>query len=262
MRKTLTFVLAIAVSVGSLTTAHAQDSQLANHLALGITLGLDGIGLEAALPLTPYVQARAGYSIFPYTHKQTFNFGSVEVNGQTIRMDNIPTSATLWKGGNGKLLFDIFPGKTTPFHFTVGAYFGGGKFLHADGDLSSVLKEEDFATMAISYGSASVSTDKKGHIYADAKIGAVTPYVGIGFGRAIKPGSRVRVSFDMGALITGGIKLQTYNYIRNENGDSVVLSSKDMVDSNGRQYDNGWVDKISKFPVIPMLKLNVFVRLF
>ena len=67
MKKTFTIVLAVALAG---FTSRAQDSQMANHLALGITLGLDGIGLEAALPVSPYVQARAGYSIFPYTYKQ------------------------------------------------------------------------------------------------------------------------------------------------------------------------------------------------
>lgn len=260
MKKTLTLILAISLSCFA---SRAQDSQMANHLALGVTLGLDGIGLEAALPITPYVQARAGYSIFPYTHKQDVNLGSVEIGGQTKQLDKVPFSATMWKGGAGKLLFDIFPGKKTPFHFTVGAYFGSGKFLHTQTDLSKVLNPADYATLAISYNQVKVSTDPKGFVDLDAKIGSVVPYVGIGFGRAIKPGSRVRVSFDMGALITGGMKIQTYNYVNLEGkAQPVVVTSQALTDQNGHQVDNGWVDKIAAFPVLPMLKLNVFVRLF
>lgn len=264
MRKTLTFILAVALSAGSFTS-RAQDSQMANHLALGVTLGLDGIGIEAALPISPYVQAHAGYSIFPYTHKQDVNLGSVEVGGQVKNLDKTPLSATLWKGGSGKLLFDIFPGKTTPFHFTVGAYFGSGKFLHTQTDLSKVLNPADYATLAIAYNQLKISTDPKGFVDLDAKmkIGSVVPYVGVGFGRAIKPGSRVRVTFDMGVLITGGMKIQSYNYVNLEGkAEPVIVISKALTDENGRQLDNGWVDKIAGIPVLPMLKLNVFVRLF
>ena len=262
MRKAFTFVLAVALSAGSFVS-RAQDNQMANHLALGVTLGLDGIGLEAALPISPYVQARAGYSIFPYTHKQEVNLGSVEIGGQTKQLDKIPLSATMWKGGSGKLLFDIFPGKTTPFHFTVGAYFGGGKLLHTQTDLSKVLDPADYATLAIAYNQLKISTDPKGFVDLDAKIGSVVPYVGVGFGRAIKPGSRVRVTFDMGALITGGMKIQTYNYVNLEGkAQPVAVTSKALTDANGKQADNGWVDRIAGFPIVPMLKLNVFVRLF
>ena len=91
--------------------------------------------------------------------------------------------------------------------------------------------------------------------------GIVRPYVGLGFGRAIKPGSRVRVSFDMGVLVTGGVRLQSYSYLRNEKGDPAVITSKQLVTDEG-QVDDGWVDKICGIPVLPMMKLNVFVRLF
>ena len=71
MKRIFTLFLALALSASGISAfAQEQDKQLANHLALGITLGLDGVGLEAALPITPYVQARAGYSIFPYTFKR------------------------------------------------------------------------------------------------------------------------------------------------------------------------------------------------
>jgi len=264
MKKALSLIGAVLLFTG--VTVHAQDSQMANHLALGISLGLDGVGLEAALPLTPYVQARAGYSFFPYTHKQDFDLGTLEIGGKTRDLSRTPFSATMWKGGTGKLLFDIYPGRNTGFHFTVGAYIGSGKIVHASADISKALSPQDYATLAITYGEGPdkirVSTDKNGFIHADAKAGPFIPYVGLGFGRAVKPDSRVRVSFDMGALITGGIKLQSYSYLRNEKGDPAVITSKVLVDESGRQMDGGWIDKICKIPVFPMLKLNVFVRLF
>ena len=135
MKKTLSLIVALAVSLGGFS-AFAQDSQLANHLSLGITLGMDGIGAELALPITPYVQVHGGYSIFPYTYTRNMDFGKQTVNDQTVDLSNTPVSATVWKGGTGKLLVDLFPGKKTAFHFTVGAYMGSGKFVHGAADLS------------------------------------------------------------------------------------------------------------------------------
>jgi hypothetical protein len=216
--------------------------------------------------MTPYLQIRAGYSFFPYTHKQEFDLGTMDIGGKTRDLSKTPFSATLWKGGTGRLLLDIFPGRNTSFHFTVGAIMGPGKMAHVSADLSKALSPEDYATLAITYGEGAeklhISTDKQGFVHADVKMGSVVPYVGLGFGRAVKPDSRVRVSFDMGALITGGIKLQSYSYLRNEKGDPAIVTSKVLTDEDGRQLDNGWIDRVSNFPVLPMLKLNIFVRLF
>lgn len=265
MRTTISILLAAAIALTGIT-ANAQDKQIANHVAVGVTLGLDGIGVEAALPMTPFVQFRAGYSLFPYTYKGNLDLGSVEMGGTTRDLSNTPISATLWKGGEGKILADIFPGKKTGFHFTVGAYIGAGKIFHASADLSKALNPSDYATLAITYGQGadkiSISTDPKGFVHGDVKTGVFTPYLGIGFGRAVKPDSRVRVTFDMGVLITGGMKLQSYSYLRNEKGDPAVITSKQLVNDEGRQMDDGWVDKICGFPILPMMKINVFVRIF
>ena len=265
MKKLVAFSIAVAVSLMGIT-ARAQDSQIANHLAVGITMGMDGVGLEVALPMTPFVQLRTGYSLFPYTYSGSVNLGQIEIGGNTRDLNQIPLKATLWKGGEGKLLADIFPGRKTGFHFTVGAYIGPGKFAHASADLSKVLNPSDYATLAITYGQGAdkigISTDSKGFVHADVMTGVFRPYVGIGFGRAVKPDSRVRVTFDMGVLITGGFKVQSYSYLRNEKGDPAVITSRQMINEEGASIDDGWVDKICAFPVLPMMKLNVFVRLF
>ena len=87
--------------------------------------------------------------------------------------------------------------------------------------------------------------------------------MGIGVGRAVRPGSRVSVGFDLGALITGRTRFQTYNYVNLEGkAEPVVLSSELLADDQGNYKDGGWINKLTSFPVLPMLKLNVFIRLF
>jgi hypothetical protein len=259
MRKSLSVILALFLMGLGL---HAQDSQMVNHMALGVTVGTDGVGLELALPFSPYVQLRTGYSIFPYSLKKTVDL-EAEFKEQGLDFGAVPVFGTLWKGGTGKVLLDVFPGKKTGFRFTVGAYIGPGKVFHGYGDLREHLEAEDYATKVMTYNTFSFTTDTKGYVLADGLMKVVTPYVGVGYGRAILPDSRLRFSVDLGGIITGGLKVQTYNYSVNKNGEPVVLHSSDLTDpTDGHQRDKGWIDRVTKFPFVPILKLNVYFLLF
>ena len=252
-----TFALCAAVALTLLgTPSRAQDAQVANHLAFGITAGLDGVGLELALPMTPYVQFRAGYSVVPYTYQRTVSMDLREQGGEEV---SFPLAVTLWKGGTGKFLVDLYPGKKTGFHFTLGAYVGPGKFASAEGDLREVLSPDEYATLPLELNDNVVFTsDSRGYASADVKLNVLTPYAGLGFGRAVKPGSRVKFCFDLGALITGGSqRLQMYDYRNNSAGDPVVIRSENL-----NNEDNGWINKVSDFPVVPFMKFSLFFRLF
>jgi hypothetical protein len=259
MRKAYSILIALSLTgVG----VRAQDAQWVNHMALGITAGLDGVGLELALPFSPFVQLRTGYSIFPYSFKKTVDL-EAEFKEQGLDLGAVPVWGTMWKGGTGKVLLDVFPGRKTGFRFTVGAYIGPGKVFHGYGDLREHLEEDYYSTLIITYNTFAFTTDPMGYVLVDAKMKTVVPYVGLGFGRAIKPDSRLRFSVDLGALITGGLQTQTYNYSENEYGEPVVLHSRDLKDpTHGRQWDKGWIDRLSRIPVLPMLKFNVYFLLF
>lgn len=265
MKKILAFAAALSLSMLSMNS-FAQDKQIFNHLGVGITDGLDGIGLELVTTLTPYVQVRGGYSFLPLNatlkpSQFSQDIPTVEIGGKDRDISNMPVSLSVLKGGRGKLLFDIFPGKHTPFHFTAGLYIGSGSFFNAKADMREILDKEEWATTAITFNDISMSTDKNGYAYADIKSAVVMPYLGIGFGHALNVNNRVSVSFDMGVLYTGGLKPFTYNYLRSEKGEAIRITSRDLVDENGNQLDKGAVDMLGKIPVMPMLKLNVFFRI-
>jgi hypothetical protein len=258
MRKSLVIALFVLMAL----SARAQDKQWVNHLALGITAGADGAGLELAVPFSPYVQLRTGYSIFPYSIKKTVDL-EADFKDQGLDFGAVPVYGTLWKGGTGKVFLDVFPGKKTGFRLTVGAYIGPGKVFHGYGDLREHLEMDDFATLVITYNTIGFTTDPKGYVLVDGLMKTVAPYVGVGYGRAIQPDSRLRFSVDLGGIITGGLTVQTYNYSMNKDGEPVVLHSSDLKDpKDGRQRDKGWIDRVSKFPFVPMLKLNVYFLLF
>ena len=253
--------MAGAVALLSLfcVNGQAQDKQLFNHLSLGVSLGVDGVGAELALPVSPFVQLRAGYAIFPYTFKKTADVNAVIAG---VGLGSFPASFTFWKGGNGKILLDFFPGKKTPFHLTAGVFAGSGKFIHWEADWLYQMDEEDHATRPITYRGFTFSTDAAGRVKADAMMKRWVPYVGLGYGRAVDPSKHLSISVDLGVLITGGIQVQTYNFVGNPDGTPVVLSSDNLVTPGGRQLDRGWTDRAARFPVLPMLRINMFFNLF
>ena len=255
------FRMAVAFALLTLIgiNGQAQDKQLFNHLSLGITLGVDGLGADLALPLSPFVQLRAGYAIFPYTFKKT-----IDVNGEFAGVDlgSFPASFTFWKGGNGKILMDIFPGKKTAFHLTAGVFAGAGQLIHWEADWQYQMEEEEHAHRPLTYRGFTFSTNEKGLVLADAQMKHWVPYVGLGYGRAVDPGKRLSISADMGVLITGGIQVQTYDFVGNPEGTPVVLTSNDLVTPGGRRLDRGWTDRAARWPVLPLLRINVFFSLF
>ena len=254
--------LLIALLLLAFSSARSQDKQWVNHLALGITAGVDGAGLELAVPFSPYVQLRTGYSIFPYSLKKTLDLEE-DFKEQGLDFGAVPVYATVWKGGTGKVLLDIFPGRNTGFRFTVGAYMGPGKVFHGYGDLREHLEPEDYSTRVMTYNTFAFTTDAKGYVLADGLMKTVAPYVGVGYGRAIKPDSRLRFSLDLGGILTGGLSVRTYNFSVNKDGEPVVLHSSDLKDpEDGRQRDKGWIDRVTRFPFVPVLKLNVYFLLF
>ena len=237
----------------------AQDKQLFNHLSLGISVGLDGVGAELAVPVSPYVQLRAGYSIYPYTFsKWTTNDDYVF---EDVHLGPFPVTFTMWKGGCGKILLDFFPGKKTPFHITAGVFAGPGKLFHWEANMVDYIEPEDCGTREFTYRGFTFSTDANAYVKADAQLKHWAPYAGLGFGRAVDPNKRLSISADLGVLITGGTRIQTYNYVHNPDGEPVILQSSNLVTPGGRQLDKGWTDRMAKSPVLPMLRITVFFNL-
>ena len=261
MKKTLAFLAALAVSLLSLS-ASAQDKQVFNHVALGVSAGIDGFGVEAVLPATPYLQIRGGYSIMPFTYTRNVNLGQFDMpDGTKLDLNNIPLSASLWKGGLGKVLLDIYPGKGIPFRIVAGAFIGNGKLIGATMDLSKAIPQSYYQT-GIGRNNVTISTDGNGKAYADAAVMKVLPYLGLGFGRCLDPKKRVAFSFELGVVYSGGIKPTLYDYSDPAGVQSSVITSKDLVMDDGKQLDNGIIDKVSGIPVLPMMKLGLYVRLF
>ena len=267
MKKLL--VVLFAAAALAVPRAQAQDSQMFNHLGLGVTVGLmDGFGIDAVLPMGPKFQIRAGYAIDPISVPLSdMDFGTYTSGSKTVNLNDIPLSVSTWKSGNGHLMFDFYPSSTGGFHISAGAFINNGKFVSVAADASKVLDKADWGTLAIGPdgGSFKVSTDGNGVINMDVKTWAVMPYIGLGFGRALNPEKTFNFVFDMGLFVWGSPTVQSYDYTDHYFNESkpvktVVLDGASMksVTAQGAEI----LDLVSSIPVCPYMRFGFYFKLF
>lgn len=238
----------------------ASDSYLFTHLGAGLSLGTDGIGLELATPVTPYLGLRAGVNFFP---SFTLKFHNVDYarNGKNGEGD----VRAKFKKVDGKVLLDIYPfGHKVSFHVTAGAFFGNDELVKLnfaedpnaplDG---GIIPKQDNPNKYI------VEPDEEGIIRMKVMTKAVKPYVGIGFGRMVpKANKRIGVSCDIGVQFHGTPTVKAY---APEVGRYLEISSQDFGNdfSEGFRHDvDKALDAISKVKVWPVLNIRLTGRIF
>lgn len=246
-------LVSLALIAFSANAQEDDDKNIFNHLSIGVTGGTPGIGADVAMPVCNYVQVRAGFSVMP---KFTFST-DLDVSGTPYDLSYVPNEISVEaKTGftNGKLLFDIYPFKSSGFHITAGAYFGGGSVIKGYNKEDGLLKEvADYnkrnPNNMIGYelGDYLLTPDEDGNINAEIRTKGFKPYLGIGAGRAV-PKKRLGFMFELGVMFWGSPKVYC-------NGDE--LTSEDL------GSDGGEVMKVlSKIKVYPVLNFRLCGRIF
>lgn len=264
--------LAIALLCGLNAQAQiALDKNNFNHLSIGVGAGTTGIGVELGTTVCPVITMRAGVDFMPgisYTSSMEFDLPSgwydiiPSMRHQYLPNDNTETDfqakSTMV---NGKLLFDIYTGKNSMFHFTVGAYFGGNSFANvkARGEIINGIGEfnNDIDNGVPGIGNEKILLEgyelgiDKGRASLSAKTNSLKPYIGFGVGRTT-PRKRVGVKFEMGAMFWG--KPCVHDNISN------IDVKKDYPGISEDLHDG--LEIAEKISVYPTLKLTIFGRLF
>ncbi|MBP5506131.1 MAG: hypothetical protein J6X89_08560 [Bacteroidales bacterium] len=286
-------IILLAALMLPVTAFSQDDAFFFNHLGVGVTAGLDGFGGEVGVTVNRNIQIRLGYSFSQLSTKNVpsylqqpygqyvapyLSFPTESLPDDIKESFKIPDGSSLDLGGRTgtsqfKLLVDLYPSKTSLFHFTVGAFTG-------DSHLIDVWTEPlpcdpaEYNNAYIVLGGERVGTDKNGQIKADVRMAGMDyiweglkPYVGIGFGRAV-PRGRVSLGLDLGALYNpAGFKVYTYNLdgedveittdvvIRDIAGwdDAEVAKHQDIIDQVNKYKSFGW---------FPMTRLRLNVRIF
>lgn len=287
MKKAIAIILATAALMASVSTAQAQDKWFFNHLGIGVSAGLDGFGADLVLPLTPFFQLRGGYAMQPvtYTIPKSVHIEMSKANGDVWNLNQDVTATVAANLDAAHLFLDIYPGKKTGFHLTVGAYYGinpekGGPYYLVTNPLE--IDESDKGSVGINLDNGGkLTTDKEGKLMAGLALenplaGRIAglpanlyPYAGIGFGRNLSS-RRVAFTMDLGAIYTGRLGLTGYDYSRTETVGvqntpiyATDLNALDgLIDGETLAKIQSIYGKVEKCPVTPVLKFNLVFRLF
>lgn len=220
-----------------------------NSVSAGVGVGLTGVDVEVATPITPYVALRAGVSIMPNFSLTT----GVDVNVDAPEGFSVPSEIDLtgsMKRTSGQVLVNVYPiPHLSSFFVGVGAYFGGSKLIKIDGhsdELKDLIAQGENAGIAI--GDYVLPVDPNGNVSGGLKVSGFRPYVGLGFGRAV-PKKRLGVMFELGVQFHG--RPEVYTDYGNVND---LLSELDE--------DDTFTKIIDKLTVYPVMKIRLCGKIF
>lgn len=189
--KKITQRLLLAVFVIGIFGAQAQEIQTQNDTlqssqdnknAVALYLGLPGIGVGYARKLNEHIAIRAKATFFSFNVLRE----GVDLNGRQVDLD------ATFKYNTADLLFDFTPFKNSSFKLVAGlAYLTKSK---AD----IVIKPASGMT----YGDIKLSKDQIGDVKAGADWAGLTPYMAMGFGRAV-PKNNVGFGVEFGGYFMG-----------------------------------------------------------
>jgi hypothetical protein len=256
------FYYTLLVLLFSVTAATAQE--VFNHLSAGLSLGLGGIGVELATPVTEYMQLRAGMTFVPNFKYNTSLDVEDYANGKVSESEigqyyTGPTEIDFQGKPNihdVKLLLDVYPSRHAIFHVTVGAYFGNSKIVSMynkdDGSLlpvyeynTTVAANDANKQLGLAFGDYLIKPDASGNAEASIRVQAVKPYLGIGLGRAV-PSKRISFKAELGALFWGKPKVYDRDH---------KMTSDEVGGDEGKALKT-----ISKIPVYPMLNFVLYFK--
>ena len=225
------FMLLIGAS-----SVSAQDSNIfgiANRVGVGVGAGTEGIGVDVAVPVTKYLQARVGFNVMPNININT----TADVSSTLI--DRPYNGQMDVKGKFSRTTFDFkidcYPfANASSFFVTAGFSVGGDKLVKITGH-SDELKQYNAQGREynVEIGDYQIPVDKNGDVAGG---------LGLGFGRLI-PKKRFGARFEIGAQFQG---------------KPVVYA--DGVGDLTKVMDQDTDDDISKFmdwlQVYPVMKLS------
>ena len=247
MKKMRMRIFAIVCSLSFLCPywASAQDEWgIFNSVGVGVGVGLTGVDIEIATPITPYLALRGGVSLMP-----NFNMGTdvdVELDNQMAGTMNVDGSL---KRVSAQILLNIYPFRSSSFFITAGGYWGGSTLVTIDGtsdqELKDMIAQAESAGVVI--GDQTIPFDEDGNISGGLRVSDFRPYIGLGFGRVI-PSKRVNVSVELGAQFHGHPEVYT-------NAGELDMNS---LGADGDTFS----DIMDKLTVYPVFKIRLNGRIF
>ena len=252
-------IIAVASLFGLQATQAQEEYGVFDHLGIGISAGLDGIGFDLAAPITDWAAVRAGMSFMPGI-KYDFEVDPDSNDPDFILNSNKKIDVTgKLNMTDFKLLFDFYPIKSSGFHLTAGAFIGSKKIINAY-NTEEFLARDEWGVSGIMIGDNRVTSDKNGNCEANIEVAGFKPYLGFGFGRAV-PNSRFTVSCDFGVKFWG--KPCVGAMVSDDFGNRSYkrIHYKDLNDDDDEDLRDGF-KTAEKITVFPVLNIRLTGRIF
>ena len=242
-------LLLLAIPCFTLPSRAQADLHILNHLSIGAEVGTMGVGIDASMPVTTFVDIQGGFTMFPRVEFNTSLGTNRPVPGidGKVRLKGKP----LMKGG--KVLVNVMPLPIlSSFHITAGAYFESDEAL-------GLYNEEPLSEMAaynalhpddkcgLTLGNYLLEPDAEGNIDVSFKVKPVKTYLGIGFGRGV-PKRRIGFKFDVGCLLWGK--------------PTLCCNGVEVQDTDQDGEGGGIIKVATKLKVYPMINFRLCGRIF
>lgn len=200
--KSLMIGFMLMVGASSVSAQNSDFFGVANHVGAGVGVGTEGIGVDVAVPVTKYLQARVGFNVMPNININT----TADVSSTLI--DRPYNGQMDVKGKFSRTTFDFkidcYPfANASSFFVTAGFSVGGDKLVKITGH-SDELKQYNAQGREynVEIGDYQIPVDKNGDVAGGIKVKNFRPYLGLGFGRLI-PKKRFGARFEIGAQFQG-----------------------------------------------------------
>ena len=258
MKRQALFILIACFSFQMAANAQ-EEKTLFNHMALGVSVGTDGIGVDAAVQATNFLGIRVGGAFMP--HLKFSGDYDIDSESASITSKTVTIEGKIQKV-DAKVLFDFFPFRKSSFHVTAGAYIGGSKVLSLR-NKNEFLAREDWGVTGVKIGDYRITSDDEGNVKADIRVNAFKPYLGIGFGRTMPRNKRIGVMCDLGVKFWG--KPGVWANSKDDWGEVhyTKLRRQDFSEDDSNSADaNKAIDIMEKIIVYPVLNIRICGRLF
>jgi len=147
-----------------------------NSVSAGVGVGLTGVDVEVATPITPYLALRGGLTFMPGFSINTdvdvdVNDPRAGVYNDTYSMD---VKGSL-KRTSGQLLVNVYPfPHASSFFVAAGAYFGGSSLVKIEGHsdkLKDLIAQGESAGIVI--GDYTIPVDNNGNVSGGLKVSVI-----------------------------------------------------------------------------------------
>lgn len=242
-QKIIAAIAAISVSF----CANAIGPNVFNHLGVNAGVGTTGISIEAATPITNFLQLRAGASFVP-----PIKFHTTETFSYSLMGMPTETSAKVdgdFKRTQGQVILNVYPIPKCSLFVSAGAYFGGDKLIKISGHSDEIAAaQEADAISTVTIGNYELPLEDNGNVHGSMKVAKVRPYVGIGWGRAI-PSKLVNFNVEL------GVQMHKTPKIYDSNNVEVPISA-------GLDNDDAFQKIMDKLSVWPVLTFRICGKIF